>query len=573
MKNNSVVKLLILFFAMPLVFSFSAAWAQPVSSSQPNLEEPSHAKIKEKETSMYADFFDKNVYERGVQWFYLPRTYRKIFNIKPASKNVNVYDEIPDTAFFTNRIGRRDMTAEEIISGPERNDGPETNGPWLVTKGKFEGISPGFFIKDANGNEFLLKFDPPGNPELSSGAEAIASRMMYAFGYNVPQYTIVYFDPSILQVWDKATYYGKSGFKKSLTIERVKEAIKDLDRTPDGKIRASASLKVEGIYKGVMSLNSYRKDDPNDYFRHRNMREIRSLIVFSSWLNNHDIRKGNTLSTWIQEKGGGYLKHYFIDFGSSFGSAGDRVKNPTFTFEYFLDYKDILFQSATAGVFEPDWQKQWRALDEKIMYPSVGYFSNLYFKPENWKPEIPHFAFDDLTLGDAFWSTKIIMKLRPETLKGIMRIGQYSNKDAENYIYNTLVERQKMIGKYWFSQVTPLDEFEFNNAGRGSVQISFKDLEVYYDLSDDVSPQYQYRVITRGKKDKEIIQLDNTSFSGSPLELNLSSYSSLGSFEIAIQKFNQKKGKWNPPVFLTVVSDDSNGGFQLAGIWHSDNKK
>ncbi|MBI4971612.1 MAG: hypothetical protein HZC17_07230 [Candidatus Omnitrophica bacterium] len=553
-------------------FGVTNVSAQQTSVS-PNLEELSHAKVKKKETSMYADFFDKNVYDRGVQWFYIPRVFRKMFNLKKPSVNANVYDELPDSTFFTNRIGRKDMTAEEIVKGPEVTTGPETTGPWTIVKGKFEGITPGFFIKDAKGNEYLLKFDPPGYAELSSGAEAIASRMMYALGYNVPQYTVVYFDPSILTVWEHATYYAKSGFNRPLTMEKVTEALKDINRTPDGKLRASASLKVGGILKGPMSFNSFRKEDPNDYFRHRNHREIKALIVFASWLNNHDLRKGNTLDTWIDDgKGGGYLKHYLIDFGSSFGSAGDRPKDPTFTFEYFLDYKDVAYQTATLGVFEPDWKKRWETNHKTFRFPSAGNFDNLYFRPENWKPEIPHYAFDDMTLGDAFWAAKIIMKLKPEALKEIMAVGQYSDKDVEKYIYDILTERQKMIGQYWFGRVTPLDEFELKSLGGGKAEFSFKDLEVFYNLSN-AAPSYRYRVVTHNKKGKEKVYQGDTNFSGSPLELDLVSFKSLGKFDVVIEKLNSNTGKWNPPVILTVSSDTSGDGFVLAGIWHADKVK
>ena len=569
-EMKRLILLPIVVFVFLLSLSYPCVAQQDAPATQ--LEKSSSAILKKKETSMYADFFDKNIYDRGAQWFLIPRTMRKFLGITKPSLNVNAYDEIPDSSFFTNRIGKAEMTAEEIIKGPEVNDGPETQGPWVITKGKFEGITPGFFIKDARGDEYLIKFDPPGYSELSSGAEAVTSRIMYAFGYNVPQYRVVYFDPSILTIAEGATYYGESGFKRPLTMERIEKALKNIDRLPDGRLRASSSLKITGDLKGPMSLDGYRKEDPNDYFRHRAHREIRALIVFSSLVNNHDLRKGNTMDSWIQENGGGYLKHYYIDFGSSFGSAGDRVKDPTFTFEYFLDYGSIFFQTVTLGLIEPDWKKRWLANDKKIKYPSVGYFDNLYFYPEKWKPEIPLYAFDDLTLGDAFWAAKIIMKVKPEVLKGVIKSGDYSNPESEEYIYNTLIERQKLIGQYWFSMVTPLDEFEFSSSGGGKVQINFKDLEIFYELSSE-NPSYRYRIVTRNKKGKEKVEVPSSSFSSAPLDLDLNPLRALGSFDVVIQKLNPKNGKWNPPVILTINYDAGKDDFVLSGIWHADKSK
>lgn len=531
---------------------------------------PSEA-VKEKETSMYADFFDKNVYERFAQWFYVPRTVRKMLGVKKPSVNVNLYDEIPDSAFFTNRIGREEFTAEAIIKGPERTSGPDTQGPWLITKGKFEGITPGFFIRDPKGNDYLLKFDPPGYPELSSGAEAVVSRMMYAFGYNVPQYHVVYFDPAILQVKDGATYYGKSGFKKPLTLERVHEALKNVDRTGDGKIRASASLKIGGILKGPMSMNNYRKEDPQDYFRHRNRREFRVLQIFGSWVNNHDLRKGNTLDSWIQSDGTGYLKHYFIDFGSSFGSAGARIKDVTFTHEYFLDFGSIAKQALTLGLAKRDWEKRWEENGKQVRYPSIGYFDNRYFEAGKWKPEIPHFAFDDMTLGDAFWAAKIIMRLRPELLRQVMAVGQYSSKEEEQVLFDILVQRQKLIGQHWFSQVTPLDEFEIDSKQLdGHIRISFKDMEAFYGLSEGKSGRYRYRIVKQNSKQKKklVTLAPNAEFAGSGLNLDLSPFKDAGRVEILIEKFNSQTGKWNPPVALSFQYVSGSDRFDLVGIWH-----
>ena len=37
------------------------------------------------------------------------------------------------------------------------------------------------------GQLYFIKFDPPSNPEMSSGAEVISTKFFYAFGYHVPE--------------------------------------------------------------------------------------------------------------------------------------------------------------------------------------------------------------------------------------------------------------------------------------------------------------------------------------------------------------------------------------------------
>ena len=34
--------------------------------------------------------------------------------------NVNTVDEVPDSSWFTNRIGRHDLSVAEVVKGPDR---------------------------------------------------------------------------------------------------------------------------------------------------------------------------------------------------------------------------------------------------------------------------------------------------------------------------------------------------------------------------------------------------------------------------------------------------------------------
>ena len=46
--------------------------------------------------------------------------------------NVNTLGEVPDSSWFTNRLGRRDMTIDDVVRGPNQVDGPAP-GTWQVT--------------------------------------------------------------------------------------------------------------------------------------------------------------------------------------------------------------------------------------------------------------------------------------------------------------------------------------------------------------------------------------------------------------------------------------------------------
>jgi len=67
-----------------------------------------------------------NAYDFAEQTFIKPGDRQPI----PAV-NVNTIDEVPDSSWFTNRIGRRRMTIDEIVRGPNTLDAPNIDD-WPV---------------------------------------------------------------------------------------------------------------------------------------------------------------------------------------------------------------------------------------------------------------------------------------------------------------------------------------------------------------------------------------------------------------------------------------------------------
>jgi hypothetical protein len=65
--------------------------------------------------------------------------------------NVNTIDEVPDSSWFTNRIGRTPMSIEAIVRGPNQVDGLDVDG-WPIVSGKSAGITPGYRVADPAGH-------------------------------------------------------------------------------------------------------------------------------------------------------------------------------------------------------------------------------------------------------------------------------------------------------------------------------------------------------------------------------------------------------------------------------------
>ncbi len=205
--------------------------------------------------------------------------------------------------------------------GPNRDGGPDPRSIWTIVGGKVGGLTPGFEIVDAQGVRYVVKLDPVGLPELSSAAEVIATKLFYAFGYNVPENYIVDVHPETLAIAPDASIQDEFGHARRLTEHRLRRMLARMPRLDDGRIRVTASKYLDGEPIGPFRYHGTRSDDPNDIIPHENRRELRGLRLFAAWLNHDDVRAHNTLDTWVEDGERHYVTHQLIDFGSTFGSA------------------------------------------------------------------------------------------------------------------------------------------------------------------------------------------------------------------------------------------------------------
>ena len=455
-------------------------------------------KFKESESSFYSDLFDQSIYNEGVNQLDLGRWGRKLFGKKLASKDVNIFDEVPDSGFFKNRQGRERLSPEALEKGYQETPGPDLSKPLRVTAAEQRGIYPRFWVKDAREDDYLLEFDPQGNLELVTGAETVASRFYYALGYTVPQFTILSIKPDQFQVVPEATTWEETGFKKALSQKRFEEYLMVLPQNEKGLYRASACKIMKGNYSGIFSFESRRKDDPADLVNHRDRREIRTLGIFASWLNHYDLRESDTLDIAVEENGQTVLKHYLADFNGALGSTQEGPKAPMLGYEHMIDYEETLKSILAFGFREKPWQKKWRLAGAKVPgSPAVGYFTNDLFDPARYKTEFPYEAFRLVTRADGFWAAKLLMSFSDENIRAMVKAGQYSDAKDADTIAGILIERRDRIARFWLSRANPLDGFSFSDR-----KLSFKDLAIEYGFASKEGTVYHMEVIREGRKEK-----------------------------------------------------------------------
>lgn len=400
-----------------------------------------------------------------------------------SALDINAFGKVPDSTWFENRIGRARRSADELRSGPNRSAGP-ADGPLTVISGKTEGVSPGLVLRDSDGTVWFVKFDPPAFPELSSGAEIIASKFLYAAGYHVPETFVVDIDLARMGLDPKATTRDRYERKVKLTQDELGVLLTQLNPNPDGTLRALFSRAVPGRPLGPFSYRGSRSDDPNDRLPHERRRSLRGLRVFSAWLNNTDTRRQNTLDTFVSESDDGrlgWVKHYLIDFGDSLGAAGAREKVLSEGHEHRVDWGEIGKRFLGVGLVYPYWFGVRRS-----PYRGVGIFEGDVFDPERWAPVTPNLAFDQITPSDTFWAAAILARFTPELVAAVVETARYSEEGAEEHVVQVLIARRARLLEYAFEDMLPLDDVEVKRR----YVIEMTDLEVLAEL---VTEPMEYR--------------------------------------------------------------------------------
>jgi hypothetical protein len=385
---------------------------------------------------------------------------------KPAL-NVNTIDEVPDSSWFTNRIGREPWPADRVAKGPDTGNGP--SGKWTIVSGKMEGRAPGFTIRDDTGQLYFIKFDPPSNPEMASAAEVISTKFFHAFGYFVPENYIATIARDSLVIGEGALVEDQKGRKRQMDTRDLDGLLKGAAHNADGSFRTLASKALEGKPVGPFRYYGTRPDDPNDIFPHEHRRELRGLLAFCAWLNHDDSRSINTLDTLVNSGGKTIVRHNLLDFGSTLGSGTLQAQSTRAGNEFLWESRPTFVTMLTLGFYVRPWIK--------VSYPdipSLGRIESTYFQPEGWKPEYPNTAFANARPEDLFWAARILSSLSEDGVREVVKTGQYSDPRATTYLTETLLTRRTKVLKAWLNAtnpivnavLTPAGELTFENASQ-----------------------------------------------------------------------------------------------------------
>jgi hypothetical protein len=323
-----------------------------------------------------------------------------------------------------------------------------------------EGVASGFTIRDGTGQIYFIKFDPPSNPEMSSGAEVISTKFFHAFGYHVPENYIATVRREALVIGDNALIDDDNGRRRKMDTRDLDALLRQGARAPDGSYRVLASRALDGKPVGPFRYYSTRPDDPNDIVPHEHRRELRGLLVFCAWLNHDDSRSINTLDTLVPAGGRTIVRHHLLDFGSTLGSGTTQAQSTRAGNEFLWESRPTIITMLTLGFYVRPWIK--------VPYPEIpalGRIEAEYFKPDDWKPEYPNPAFTNARPEDRFWAARILAALSDDGVRAVIGAAKYSDSKATEYLTTTLLKRKQKVVASWLNATNPLVNLTLSPSG------------------------------------------------------------------------------------------------------------
>ena len=426
---------------------------------EPEAKDPGHISCAPKP-------FDAPTYWDGADnMFFRPLSETVGVVTSGESVDVNSLDEVPDSSWFTNRLGVRPVglgelrlneCKKEVLLDPDH----APDGSWLIDQGKTSGSTPGFRISVPGKGKYLVKVEATGLPERQVAATVIGEAVYYATGFNATCEQALLVRPSIFTL-KPGLRAAHGNFGDEYDFDR--KALVDMfakSNKHGGLLRITASAWVPGYVTQQWRYEGTRSDDPNDVVPHQDRRELRASRLLSAWIDHFDSREGNSLDTWVTDvKGGppdaspGHLVHLQMGTSAALGSAWDwDPVSRRLGYSYVVDWGDMATDFVTLGTATRVWETTQKAPGHELF----GYFNARDFDPERWKNEYPNPAFSRMTERDAAWMARILARFTPQMVRTLAEMAKFADPASTDYLESTLEGRLAKILERYLTRVSPI---------------------------------------------------------------------------------------------------------------------
>jgi len=414
-------------------------------------------------------------------------------SVRRPAMNVNSLDEVPNSAWFTNRIGAHPMSPEEVARGACGDTPPldPQRGPWTIVSGKPDGSHPGLVIKAPDGFRYLLKLDGPLMSERATAADVVGSKIYHAAGFFVPCNEIVAFPDGILELAPTAKRKDDQGHDLPLTAADIQQILASAWRTRAGLVRASASRYLPGEPLGPFRYKGVRGDDPNDVIPHEMRRELRGSMLLAAWIHHWDAQEANTLDMLIDVGGSRFVRHNLLDWGDALGDVWTWTwtrLNGRIGHTGYLDLDHAVTDLVTLGM----WPRPWYHVAPPPQPETFGSFDADSLEPNEWRGTYQNPAFREITPQDALWAVRIIARFSDAHIAAIVDRARLEDPAAARYLADTLIQRRDRILRYYLTRLSPLDRFTLARSEPNAAQsICFRDLALAAHVATPESTMYR----------------------------------------------------------------------------------
>jgi hypothetical protein len=382
--------------------------------------------------------------------------------------NVNSLDEVPDSAWFTNRprSATKDVANDEAPGACNPDDMLPTqdhvaDGAWVIDHGKDNGSTLGFRVSVPEKGIYMLKADDQGKPERASAASVIGAAFYDAIGFYTTCEQVIVLRKAQLQLTPHLEVVDNDGVSHPFDERALDKVLASTTQVPEQLVRMQASKWLPGLALGPFRYVGTRADDPNDVIDHADRRELRGSRVLAEWLDHWDAREQNSMDIWMasepedKRSSPGHVVHYLIDTSDTLGgemSVDDMSRRLGHSYE--LDFADIFGALVTFGAEDRPWDRAKRMPGRE----KFAFYRAQDFDPPRWKPAYPNPAFLRTTERDAAWMARLIARFSIDDIRGFVALGRWSDPGDGDYLTNILVERQRRILVRYLGKLSPLGD-------------------------------------------------------------------------------------------------------------------
>ena len=243
------------------------------------------------------------------------------------AQNVNTIDEVPDSSWFTNRIGARPMSVDGAVRGPLESTGRRP-ARWTVIRAKTAG-PPRVHGPGRGRRDLVLSVRPADNPEAATGAVVVANKLFWALGYYQVENHLTTLRSTSSHRPEGARHDAvrrPRPLRQATTSTRSSTGASGTPTAPTGW---SPAALLPGTGARRLPLLRHASRRPERRRPARAPARAARAQVFGAWTNLTDMKAGNTLDTLITENGRGVVRHYLQDVGSTFGIGANGRTTPT----------------------------------------------------------------------------------------------------------------------------------------------------------------------------------------------------------------------------------------------------